>query len=378
MKNKINVLFLTVQLETIGGSERLIYDLASRLDRNIFNPSVGWLSGENVLKEFVELDIPLYHIPKIKRRDLSTFNKINEIIVGNDIHVVNSHHFMPMFYSFYGCKVANNIKLFYTEHSQWEIGRISWKWSLIGKYMLNRLDGTIGVSDAVSKEMQSKFNLSSDKIFSIINGVDVNSFRDAGENNNLKASLGFAKEDRLICAVANLKKVKNHIFLLKAFREVINEMNSVKLVLIGEGDRDDPDNTENDLRNYVEDYGLDDSVHFLGYRSDIPQLLSIMDIFCLTSLKEGLPISIIEAMAAGLPIIGTDVEGIRDVIIPNENGFLVGLDDLPGLKSAILSMLKSDSLRHDFCEHSRRSALDTYSIKHCVEQYENLFASVRK
>jgi glycosyltransferase involved in cell wall biosynthesis len=373
MTNKINVLFLTVQLETIGGSERLIYDLASRLDRNLFNPSVCWLTGGSALKEFVELEIPLYHIPKSKRRDISTFIKLKNIIMENNIHVVNAHHFMPMIYSFYGCKMANNTKLFYTEHSQWEIGRASWKWEVMGKFLLNRLDGIIGVSDAVCIEMQKKYNLSPNKIFSIINGVDIDKFNNINDNKIIKSSLGFADHDIIIGIVANLKKVKNHIFLFKAFREVISEMKNVKLVLIGEGDKDDPDNTENELSNYVNENGLEGSVHFLGYRPDIPGLLSIMDVFCLTSVKEGLPISLIEAMASGLPLIGTNTEGIRDVIVPNTNGFLVQPNNVTELKNALLCLLRDASLCKALGDQSRIFAETHYSIKHCVEQYQDLF-----
>jgi glycosyltransferase involved in cell wall biosynthesis len=376
MKNKINVLFLTVQLETIGGSERLIYDLASSLDRNQFNPSVAWLNGDNILQEFVDLKIPLFHIPKIKRRDFSTFNKIKEIIIANNIHVVNAHHFMPMFYSYYGCKVANHIKLLYTEHSQWEIGRISGKWKLIGKYLLNRLDGVIGVSNAVSDEMQAKFNIAPKRLFSIPNGVNINSFMEIKSRNLTKSSMGFSDSDKIIGIVANLKNNKNHIFLLEAFHEVLNEIDNVKLLIIGEGDENDPDNSENELRSYVQENGMDRAVYFLGYRSDIPEILSILDIFCLTSVKEGLPISLIEAMATGIPVIGSDVEGIRDVIIPNVNGFLVRLGDVLGLKDAFLTLLKDDILCHEFGRKSQALTIKSYSIKQCVNQYQALFKPV--
>ena len=373
MKNKINVLFLTVQLETIGGSERLIYDLASSLDRNLFNPSVAWLSGDKILQEFIDLEIPLFHIPKNKRRDISTFNKINKIIVTNNIHVVNAHHFMPMFYSYYGCKVANQTKLLYTEHSQWEIGRISGKWKLISKYLLNKLDGVIGVSCAVTNEIQTKFCLSSEKLSCIPNGVNISSFMEPKNQYLTKSSMCFSDSDKIIGIVANLKTNKNHIYLLEAFREVLNEIDSVKLLIIGGGDENDPDNSEYDLRRYVQENGLNNHVFFLGYRSDIPEILSILDIFCLTSIKEGLPISLIEAMATGIPVIGTDVEGIRNVIIPNENGFLVHLGDVNGLKDALLTLLKDDILRHKFGKNSQTLAIKKYSLRHCVDQYQNLF-----
>jgi len=373
MDDKINVLFMTVQLETIGGSEKLIYDLASKLDRSLFNPSVCWLTGEKALREFEDLEIPMFHIPKTKRRDISAFIKIRDIILQNKIHVVNAHHFMPMVYSFYGCKIPNRIKLFYTEHSQWEIERISLKWKIVGKYLLNRLDGIIGVSDEVSKALQNKYNLASGKIDCIINGVDINAFKKLEVDNSLKSKLGLANEDKILGMVANLKKVKNHILLLKVFREICNDIKNVKLILIGEGDKNDPENTEDDLKRYVRENGLEGFVYFLGYRSDIPQLINIMDIFCLTSKKEGLPISLIEAMASSLPVIGTDVEGIRDVIVQNKNGFLVQHEDAVGLKNAILTLLNNDSLRQVFGNESRNIVEKYYSFDNCIKKYQDLF-----
>jgi glycosyltransferase involved in cell wall biosynthesis len=101
-----------------------------------------------------------------------------------------------------------------------------------------------------------------------------------------------------------------------------------------------------------------------------------MDIFCLTSWKEGLPISLIEAMASGLPAVGTDVEGIRDIIIPGRNGFLVKPGDVKGLKEALSTLMRDNSLRLRLGAESRFLARNAYSLQQCVNQYQELFMSV--
>jgi glycosyltransferase involved in cell wall biosynthesis len=116
----------------------------------------------------------------------------------------------------------------------------------------------------------------------------------------------------------------------------------------------------------------------LGYRSDIPEILNIMDIFCLTSLKEGLPISLIEAMSVGRPVIGTDVDGIRDVIVHNKNGFLVCSGDVNDLKESMITLLNNEALCQKMGRESKSMTKEYYSLDRCVTQYHDLFMSSLK
>lgn len=361
----------------MGGSERLVHNLALKLDRNIFSPSIAWFHGERILKDFYDLDIPLYHVPKIKRFDFSAMREIGNIIRDNDIDIVNAHHFFSMFYSFYGCKIKNHRKLIYTEHSEWEIELIPWRGKKIGSYLLKRVDGTVGVSKAVSNKMRNTFNADVSKVFTIRNGVDLKSFSNRMDKKAIiRRELGIKDNEKVVGIVANFRKIKNHILLLRAFDKLANDYEYVKLIMVGQGFEEDPENTEKELRDFVNQKGLEKRVLFLGYRSNIPEYLGTMDIFCLTSFKEGLPISLIEAMAAGLPVVGTCVDGIKDVIIHGKNGFLVQLDDVEGLKEVLYRLLNDDSLREKYGRESKSMATNTYSLKRCVIEYQNLFNSL--
>jgi hypothetical protein len=147
-ENKINVLFVIGQLE-MGGAERLVHHIAGHLDRELFNPSIAWFAGDHILDEFKQLGIPLYHVPKLKRFDWSAMRAIGNIVKTNHIHIINAHNFMPLVYSFYGAKLSNRAKLVYTEHSVWEIEKISPAWRKIAKYILKFADAAVGVSPAV-------------------------------------------------------------------------------------------------------------------------------------------------------------------------------------------------------------------------------------
>lgn len=375
-ERKINILFVIMQME-MGGSERLVHNLITKIDRDLFAPSVAWFYGEEILEDFKNLNVPLYHVPKIRSFDLTTMKKMGDIIINNNIHIVNAHHFMSMVYLFYGCKMKRHIKLFYTEHSEWEIEKISWKWKKAGNHLLKHIDGAVGVSSKVSKLMQKRFKLSPDKVLTIENGVDLETFSIDTENKMaIRRELGIEDNEKVVGIVANFKKIKNHILLLRAFDKLANVSEYVKLIMVGQGFEDDPENSEKDIRSFVAQNGLSNRVLFLGYRSDVSDLLGIMDIFCLTSLKEGLPISLIEAMAAGLPVVGTDVEGIKDVVVNNKNGLLIQLDDVDGLKEVLHRLLHDDSLREKYGNESKSMTTNTYSLKKCVNEYQDLFLSV--
>jgi glycosyltransferase involved in cell wall biosynthesis len=362
---KINVLFVMLQME-MGGSERLVYNLVRSLDRTAFNVSVAWFYGSKPLKEF----------PKNRRIDLSAMRRLKEVIRENDIDVVNAHHFMSLVYSWYGVRLKKNCRLVYTEHSKWEIERLAPRWKIMGRHLLNHADAAVGVSTQVSREIETCFKMDCARVATIENGVIVEGAAHPDDKDLFRKSIGLDLADFVIGIVANLKKIKNHAFLLKAFDQLGKENPRAKLLLIGQGFEADPENCEQELRNFVAEQKLEDRVLFLGYRSDIPQLLSVMDIFCLTSFREGLPISLIEAMAAGLPVVGTDVEGIRDVIVPGKNGFLVSLTDPTGLQK-VLSLLAADEpLRRRLGKESKARAAASYSLANCTKHYEELFLSL--
>src|SRR5438046_5575929 len=117
---KVNILFVITQMG-MGGSERLVHNLALRLDRSRFNASVAWLVGSEVLKEYENLQVPLHYVPKTKRVDFSTMRRLARIIDSESIDIVNAQHFMPTIYSYYGCKLGAKTALVFTAHSRWEI-----------------------------------------------------------------------------------------------------------------------------------------------------------------------------------------------------------------------------------------------------------------
>lgn len=360
----------------MGGSERLVHTLIRSLDRARFRPSLAWLSDADPLREFEQLGVPLYRIPKSRGLDFSAMRRLARVMQAERIDIVNAQHFMPVVYAYYGCRLAARRALIFTAHSRWEVDNFPLKWRLAGHHLLCRTGASVGVTADVSAAIQRVFKLGASQVVTIENGVEIDRFtmqRDVGE---LRRSLGLVDGEVVIGTVANLKRVKNQLFLLQAFARVAEENERVRLLVVGRGFEGEADNTEEELRRFVSEHGLESRVLFLGYRTDIPELLKVMDIFCLTSLREGLPIGLIEAMAAGLPVVGTNVEGIRDVITPDLDGILTQPGDVAGLKAALTRLIGDPSRRHEFGRAGREKAWRNYALETCVRRYEQLFLSL--
>jgi len=170
--------------------------------------------------------------------------------------------------------------------------------------------------------------------------------------------------------------VKNHALLIKAFKDLVEGFPNCRLWLIGQGFSNDPDNNENEIIHMVNRYALADKVQFMGYREDVDDLLKAMDIFCLPSHQEGLPLSIIEAMATGLPVVGTDVPGIRIVVKPSRNGFLVAPNNQAELTQALIQLVSDAGLRKRMGQVAREDIEKYYSFEKCVKEYSALFESL--
>jgi len=371
-----DILFIIPQLAH-GGSEQLVLNIAKSVKHKGHNCSVLYFNyyGDDFFKSLFENeDINLYLVPKNKAIDPKTVSQIRSIFKNSNELVVNAHHFVSAFYAFMSFGLQNKVDIFYTEHSEWETKHIKLWWKIIGVLMCQRIKGSIGITPQLEKVLKTNFYIKDTKLHTIVNGVDENKFypRSGIFRDEMKSTLGISPDTKVVGIVANMRTIKNHIFLLQAFN-TIREESDVKLVVVGEGFKFDDDNAEPQIRQYISDNNMGSDVLLLGKRHDIPELLSIMDVFCLVSLKEGLPLSILEAMSSGLPVVGTNVDGISDIVVDEVNGYLVELDDIEGLIHKIGSLLKNEALRVAMGQQARRMANDKYSLTTCAESYLNLF-----
>lgn len=202
-----------------------------------------------------------------------------------------------------------------------------------------------------------------------IDGVGVNLARfhpcTAEEKKVLRAQLGYAETDFIITVVAELNRNKNQIMLARAVPKLRRTIPALKVLLIGK-------ETLPDVREFVERERMGDTVQFLGYRHDVDLLTMAGDIAFSASLREGLPVNIIEAMACGIPVVCSDNRGHRSLVRDKETGFIFSPKSEKEMTDAIVLLYKNPALRE---EMGRRNVSEArkYSVDIAVEKMAGIY-----
>ncbi len=231
------------------------------------------------------------------------------------------------------------------------------------------LDLFISEYTCVSKQMvfwlQKSIKIKK-KITQIYNGIDCRHFC-LKKSNNLRGNLGLSQETIIFGIVARLDPIKNHTTLINTFKHIQEKFSDVCLLIIGDGpERQKLENTAGK------------NVLFLGQRTDINELLNCMDVFILPSFNEGISNTILEAMAASVPVIASHRGGSPELIKHQENGFLFEPDDPKAIEEFMLEYTCKPELRKRHGRKGRQDAEQHYSIEKMVRNYEKVWKEVEK
>ena len=207
------------------------------------------------------------------------------------------------------------------------------------------------------------------KLHVIENGIDLARFQKAASRPEMEARLGLPLDKLWIVIVARLVPHKGHRYLIEAFSVLIQEFPQLGLLIPGEGE------CEAILKIQVKESGLHESIIFLGLRRDIPDILAFSEIMVLPSSKEGLPIVLLESMAAGCPVVVTPVGGMSEIVEDGINGFIVSQDPT-SIAGAIRKLLNDPSLCHKMGKSARALIEEKYDILKVTKRYEDLYEAV--
>jgi len=186
----------------------------------------------------------------------------------------------------------------------------------------------------------------------------------------LRKELDIPLETYLIGIIGRLTPVKNHRLFFRAAREVLKREPEVKFLVIGDGE------LREELNAFVKKLGIEEKVIFLGWRRDMDLIYADLDVVVLTSINEGTPVTLIEAMASAKPVVATRVGGVPDVVKDGVNGILVPPEDAAGLAQGMLKLLKDKGLREDFGRAGREFVRERFSQDRLIMDMENLYTSV--
>ncbi len=360
--NKIKIAHIVIDLN-VGGLETLVVDIINNCNPNIFHSIVICLKSKGDLAKNLEASgFKIITLEKNDKFELKTYFKLAFILIMEKINVVHCHNFGTYIYGAVSAILAGFKKTIYTEH-----GRIfpDKPRRMLAERILSFFTYKIV---AVSKNMQEclvKYEkISPTKTKVIYNAVDQKKFK-KNENNFWKAkkriSLGIGIDDFIIGHIGRLVKVKDQATLLKAFKLSLtyNDYLNEKLLLIGDGPE------KQNLEALANQLNISNSVIFTGTRTDIVELINIMDVFVLSSLNEGISLTILQALACGVPVVATNVGGNIEIINNGSNGFLCQVGNTKEMRECIKKAGKLKCISID----------KKFLLENMIHQYESLYSA---
>ena len=352
-----------------GGSERQAVQLARLLRADgSFNVRVATLENAGVLREEVE-KLELAEIPEFRLTSFYNPNFVKQLLKcanfvrKNKIEIIHTHDFYT---NVFGMLAAQIAKVPLAIASKRETGGMRTKWQKrIEKFAFRQANAIVANSEAVENYLISE-GVAGEKIRVIYNGLDLERLTPKlTDRQAICAALNLPAGENIkfIALVANLRhEVKNQPMLLRAAKLVSEKLPNAHFLLAGEGDRREA------LENLAKELKIAENVHFTGRCTQIPELLSISFAGVLTSFNEGFSNSILEYMAARLPVVATNVGGAQEAILENETGYLVESDDDAALADRLIELLEDEDKARRFGENGRRRVEDKFS---CAAQLEN-------
>ncbi len=347
---KIRVLQLITGLP-IGGAEKVLLDLCTNLDQSKVEIFVIGLNDEDNLKKDFEAEgifVEMLNMKKTPSNLIKVYKKLDQFIQEHEIDIVHAHMFHPLVFAYLLKMKRHKLKIVFTSHSE----NIGGKFREFFTYQLKKYRD---IDIVFSKDMINKM-YKKDAIV-IANGVNIAAFTETLQKKPIFTFL----------SVGVLRPGKNQSFLASCAKYLKDKGYDFQIDIIGAGDASG--DTGEEIKEEIEKYGVEDKINMLGARRDIPQLLQRAHCFVLPSFFEGLPIVLLEAGAAKLPILSTPVGAIPNIINKN-TGYIEELDHFAERMEYILTHYEEARARAE-CFYEKVN--DEFSIGRMARSHEEIY-----
>lgn len=350
----MSILHVVESLER-GGLERVVVDLATEQKALGRDVAVCCLFRRGILADELEaLGIAVYVIGKSKGFDLGAVMRLRKLMRKLGADIIHTHNAVANYYSALACLFNTRLRLVNTRHGMGETNANGKKEKLY-RISLMRTSAVVAVCAHAANRFFSN-DLVPERLLNVVhNGIRVEKFAEVGPESRerIRSSLGISRDALVVGTVGRLNWAKDHAMLVESFA-ALERSRSDRLVIVGGGELRDK------LDAHVARLGLEEQVMFLGDRSDIPELLAAFDIFALTSVTEGYSIALLEAAAAGLAMVVSDVGGNSEIVHHELTGLLVEPRTVDAFAS-VLRLLATDSnarlrLGHGAAQWAQRNA----------------------
>ncbi|MBW1618954.1 MULTISPECIES: glycosyltransferase family 4 protein [Empedobacter] len=324
----------------------------------------------SILSQKCEADKASYFTYNKKSKIKSLIKPIQQIVKNQNIDVLHVHDSSALSASILAKILScRDVRIIYSRKRN---NRIKNNFFSKLKYDNKYVEEIVCVSKAV-EQIYHDVNVSPNKLVTIYDAIDVQKFSNQISKNIIHKELNLSNETKIvgnICSLTKQKDVKTFIDSAKVIIENYNE--EIAFVIIGDGVLKD------DLKEYSELKGLNDKVYFLGFRDNVDELLPELDVLLITSLTEGLPLSIYEAFASRVPIVSTKAGGISEVVKNNETGFVSEIKDVDDLAKKVILILLNDELRNNIIENAYQLVSTKFDLKNLEENYLNYYKTLNQ
>ena len=345
-----------------GGSESLAYKIARSLNHSgqyLCKMYAVQRSESTSMVKTLEAEGIAYRVfGKARRIDLALVSGLAKQMRADRVQIVHTHHLGQLLYAGLAARLVG-ARVVHTEHEYYLAG--TRRAQRLLRMLSTLADRVTTIAEPVTEFLRDRVGIPGNKLVTIVNGVDIGVFASAKPIN--RSELGWAHDDVIIASVARLEVEKGHHALIEAFARLHGRNPKARLLLVGHG------SLSAELQELVAAMGLSNSVRFIGERQDVPRWLATCDVFALASLREGVPMVILEAMAAGRPVLSTDVGCVSSVVQHGVTGLLVAPEDAEQLFSEL------DRLVSDAEERSRigRNGYEFVAAQYAFPRMRDLY-----
>ena len=358
-----------VHLMQVAGAEVLVRETIRRLGARIV-PTIFCLDAVGRIgEELVTEGVDLVCFGRKPGRDWGVGRKIATAIRDRGIEVVHAHQYTPFFYSALAKPLCGfRPKVILTEHGRHYPDRVSPLRRAVNRLALDRLADAVTACCRFSAEGLSRTDgFAGARIEIIENGIEVDRYGPPADKALAKADAGLEPDRRYLIHVARHHPVKDQPTLLRGFAAAALDLPGVELLMVGDGP------LRADLESLAVELRVPDRVTFLGIRTDIPELMRAADAFALTSLSEAASLTLLEAMASGLPAVVTNVGGNPEIVRHEREGLLFPRGDASACADAIRRVFRDPELAARLGAAGRARAVERYQLTRTVEEYFRLY-----
>jgi len=357
-----------------GGSEQILLTMMTALDRQSWDPilvSHAETGLEPLVEKARELNIPIWTVPRIEGyRAIFHALQFAQRLRRNRPDIFHANMIWPLSCAggLFAAFLARVPVVVATEHLPMALaGR---RWTLLERFVSSAVDCYLAVSHHIFYRLRERLRLPEGKVKLVRNGIPLDVYSHPSDK-GFRATLNTSCDRPIVLTVARLDPQKGHRYLIEAAVNVPGAL----FLLAGDG----PERSALEAKSV--ELGLSDRVVFLGHRHDVPDFLAMCDLFVLPSLYEGLPLSVLEAMAAGKPVVATDIEGTSEAVVHQETGLLVPPANPLALAEAIRALLSDSLLSRQMGQAGKNKARRDFSAEVMMRQiadiYEELLSDAR-